>query len=248
MPIHDWSQVDAGVFHGFHTRWVARLVETLMPLLPAGYYAEAEQHAAERIADVLAPSIGETPDRISGGTGTVKAAVLESPRSAEHRTGRRRREKPRPRHVAIRHVTGHRVVALFEIVSPGNKDRRRHVDAFIDKAEMAIVGGVHVAVVDLFPSTAIAPFGLPSAIWRRFERKSIQPPTERPVTFGSFVGRNPPDAFFDYRAVGESLPSIPLFLTDDDYLELPLESTYQATFDHGPPYLRDKLSQAVPGV
>ncbi|MBX3397581.1 MAG: DUF4058 family protein [Gemmataceae bacterium] len=242
MPIHDWSQIDAGVFHGFHTRWIARLAETLIPLLPEGYYAEAEQHAADRIADVLALKIGDIADRGSPRSDVVKTAVVELPRTAEYRTGRRRREKLRPRHVAIRHVSGHRVVALVEIVSPGNKDRRRHVDAFIDKAEFAITGGVHVVVVDLFPASNFAPNGLPSAIWRRFERRSFVPPPERPVSFGSFVGRDPPAAFFDYRAFGENLPPIPLFLTDDDYLELPLESTYQTTFENSPPYLREQLA------
>lgn len=168
MSIHDWSRVDAGVFHGFHARWIARLAETLIPLLPPGYYAEAEQHASERIADVLTLRIA--PPVIGDFHSTnIKTAVLESPRVAEHRrAGRNRKEKLRPKHVAIRHVSGHRVVALIEIVSPGNKDRGSHVEAFVDKAEAAIAGGVHVVAVDLFPPSRSAPSGLPARIWRRF--------------------------------------------------------------------------------
>jgi len=34
MPVHDWTLVDAGTFHAFHTAWVTHLSETLidMPL------------------------------------------------------------------------------------------------------------------------------------------------------------------------------------------------------------------------
>ena len=46
MPIHDWTQVDAGTFHAFHTLWIAEIMKALNTgLLPAGYYAMAEQVA-----------------------------------------------------------------------------------------------------------------------------------------------------------------------------------------------------------
>ena len=54
MPVHDWTRVDAGMFHAFHTAWVTHLSETLNGgLLPSGYYALPEQHAGRHIADVL---------------------------------------------------------------------------------------------------------------------------------------------------------------------------------------------------
>jgi len=46
MPIHDWSRVDAGVFHAFHQRWIVAVFERLNEgLLPRGFYARAEQVA-----------------------------------------------------------------------------------------------------------------------------------------------------------------------------------------------------------
>ncbi len=54
MPVHDWTKVDAGVFHDFHCAWIIHIKEALNAgLLPDGYYAMAEQHARDRIADVL---------------------------------------------------------------------------------------------------------------------------------------------------------------------------------------------------
>lgn len=53
MPVHDWTRVDAGIFHDCHTVWVGHLRTAFNEgLLPAGYYALAEQHAGQTIADV----------------------------------------------------------------------------------------------------------------------------------------------------------------------------------------------------
>ena len=53
MPVHDWSQVDANVFHHFHQRWTIAICDTLNAgLLPPGFSALAEQHAAGLVPDV----------------------------------------------------------------------------------------------------------------------------------------------------------------------------------------------------
>ena len=47
MPIHDWKRVKAGVFHDFHHSWIEEIKRALNNgLLPADYYAMAEQQAA----------------------------------------------------------------------------------------------------------------------------------------------------------------------------------------------------------
>ena len=47
MPIHDWSRVDAGIFHHFHHGWIEEIARALNGgVLPDDYYAMAEQHAA----------------------------------------------------------------------------------------------------------------------------------------------------------------------------------------------------------
>ena len=54
MPVHDWTRVEAGIFHDFHTVWTVALRNALNEgLLPQGYYALAEQHAGRAITDVL---------------------------------------------------------------------------------------------------------------------------------------------------------------------------------------------------
>ena len=48
MPIHDWTRVSAGTFHGFHNAWITELARALNNgVLPSPFYAEAEQVASE---------------------------------------------------------------------------------------------------------------------------------------------------------------------------------------------------------
>src|SRR3954471_23482667 len=54
MPVHDWTRVDAGIFHGFHYSWIEEIARALnLGLLPEDYYALPEQHAAGFGPDVL---------------------------------------------------------------------------------------------------------------------------------------------------------------------------------------------------
>lgn len=62
MPVHDWTRVDAGIFHDFHNVWLGELRNVLNGgLLPAGYYAMTEQPAGKYITDVLTLPTGRLP-------------------------------------------------------------------------------------------------------------------------------------------------------------------------------------------
>ena len=44
MPLHDWTRVDAEIFHDFHTVWMGTRQTALNEgLLPRGYYALVEK-------------------------------------------------------------------------------------------------------------------------------------------------------------------------------------------------------------
>src|SRR3954447_25015275 len=54
MPIHDWSKVNAGVFHHFHHGWVEETKRLLNSgVLPPDHYAMVERHASYFVPDVL---------------------------------------------------------------------------------------------------------------------------------------------------------------------------------------------------
>jgi len=82
MPTHDWTRVEAGIFHDFHTVWIGAIRNSLNEgLLPSGYYALAEQHAGKMISDVLTLHTAEAaPDELPPlppDTGGI--AVAEAP-------------------------------------------------------------------------------------------------------------------------------------------------------------------------
>src|SRR5207245_10464046 len=72
MPIHDWTRVDAGLFHDFHQDWTIELRRALNAgRLPPGYVALADQRVGGPIPDVLTlRRTPKGPDRtgVSGGT------------------------------------------------------------------------------------------------------------------------------------------------------------------------------------
>src|SRR5437868_430814 len=85
MPIHDWTRVNAGIFHDFHHDWITMLKRALNDgLLPPGYYALAEQIAGGLGPDVLAldlslpgsPQAGDqtpAPEKASAGVALATA-------------------------------------------------------------------------------------------------------------------------------------------------------------------------------
>ncbi|HEX5442668.1 MAG TPA: hypothetical protein VFW87_02515 [Pirellulales bacterium] len=54
MPIHDWTRVEAGIFHHFQTEWMSMLAAALnQGLLPPDHYSLVEQIAGPWEPDVL---------------------------------------------------------------------------------------------------------------------------------------------------------------------------------------------------
>lgn len=54
MPIHDWKQVPAGIFHDFHQEWSVALKHALNGILPPPYYALINRPRRPCEADVYA--------------------------------------------------------------------------------------------------------------------------------------------------------------------------------------------------
>src|SRR5438093_1286230 len=153
MPVHDWTHVEAGIFHSFHNLWSAQLNNALNDgLLPQDYYALVEQHASRFVTDVLtlhaSPPNGEPPPLpLSGGA----IAVAEAPPKVRRKLTGPETYRQRRRTLAIRQVSGHRLVALLEIVSPANKDRPGTVGEFVAKVIEALDLRIHILLVDLLP-------------------------------------------------------------------------------------------------
>src|SRR5262249_28319347 len=129
--------------------------------------------------------------------------------------------------VVIRHATDHRVIAIVEIVSPGNKNTRHGLRAFVAKAVEILRAGVHLLIVDLFPPGPRDPHGIHKLIWDEFIDNEFALAPDRPLTLAAYSGGPYPETFVQRTAVGAALPDMPLFLTPEVYVPVPLEATYQ---------------------
>ncbi len=246
MPIHDWTLVDAGTFHAFHTGWITHLSETMNAgLLPAGYYAMPEQHLGRSIGDVLTLHAGDLSSDAEPSGSQGGLAVATAPPQIQQRLVASASAASRRRTLVVRHVTGHRIVALVEIVSPANKDRRSHVDDLAIKIASSVGAGVNVLLVDLLPPSAHDPSGLHGAVWQLLDPDSNRyvPPSDRLLTLAAYVAGAETEAYLQPVGVGSTLPDMPLFLRTDRYVNLPLEKTYDAAFRGMPAVWRDVLEK-----
>jgi hypothetical protein len=234
MPIHDWTRVAAGIFHDFHHEWITQIKHALNDgLLPSDYYALAEQQAAGFGPDVLTLQTDE-PDsepRAVGGTGPVAGATLTRPtaRFTAHSDAEFYRRKKSS--IVVRHVSGDRVVALVEIISPGNKSGRNALRNLLDKSLDFLEHKVHLLLIDLFPPTRRDPHGLHAALWSELvEGDAFMPPPDKPLTLAAYESDLEVTAYVETVAVGDALPSMPLILEPGGAVLVPLEDTYQAAW------------------
>lgn len=236
MPIHDWTRVSPGLFHHFHQDWTVEIARALnRGSLPTGYYAFVEQRVGGPEPDVVTVETGRR-DRTGGAVLTEPprtrlVARLESEAASYARKANR---------VAVRHQLGD-VVALIEVVSPGNKDGKDAFRTFVQKATGFLRAGVHLLIVDLFPPTARDPQGVHKAIADEFLDTPNELPADKPLTVASYFAGYPLTAYVEPVAVGDVLPDMALFLTHDEYVNVPLEKTYRATWDVCPEPIRELL-------
>ncbi len=234
MPVHDWTRVDAGIFHAFHHDWITDLARALnRGILPADYYALPEQHAAGFGPDVLtlqgSRDKGEdstAPVSSGGGTALLLAAPTLAPTAETDMEFYHRKQTP----IVVRHVSGDRVVAMIEIVSPGNKATRNSLRKFVEKAAELLDQHIHLLIVDILPPGRHDPHGIHAAIWDDVAGQEYLPPAGRTLTLAAYETDLTIRAYVREVAVGDSLPDMPLFLEPNGCVQVPLEATYQTAF------------------
>jgi Protein of unknown function (DUF4058) len=237
MPIHDWTRAEAGDFHHFHQTWIPFLAAAFNGGgLPPGFIALAEQVTGRPVPDAVTLEF-RSP---RGGAGGVATAPAPAPSARVIQRLERINYAKRADRVVIRHGRG-RVVAIIEILSPGNKDSRHASRSFVEKAADILSQGIHLVVADLFPPTPRDPQGIHKAIWDEFGDEPFDFLPDKPLTIASYIGGDLPTAYVESVGVGDRLPPIPLFLTEYDYEPCPLDATYDQAWAVFPAMLKETL-------
>lgn len=253
MPIHNWSRVSDGMFHWFHQRWIGAISDWLnQGQLPEGYYAIGELYADGVYPDVLAvedrPLDHETKNgHSSNGFGV---AIAESPPKTRF-TWEAETEGYLARKdlIAIRNIEGI-LVAVIEIVSRGNKSSQSRLRKFVAKTTGFLDQGVHVLVIDLFPPTRRDPHGIHQVIWSEKYDGEFDFQPDKPLTLASYMASSEDtaaSAYVEPIAVGDALPSMPLFLWPRRYINVELESTYASAWAVYPAPLKPKVERTEAG-
>jgi len=245
MPIHDWTKVDAGWFHDFHQTWSIEIKRVLnCGILPEGVFAFIEQkteYGRKRIPrrkpdeprrfepDVLALQISEVDfSQHHGGT-----MVVDRPqtRLVQHVETDQEHYARRANRISI-HKGKDRVVAVVEIVSPGHKHSKRAFEKFLGKTTKFLDQGIHVLLLDLFPPTPRDPQGVHHADWDRYSDEIAAFSREKPLTLVGYSAGEELQAFIEPVAMGDALPLMPLFITPEKHVKVPLEESYMAAWDN----------------
>jgi Protein of unknown function (DUF4058) len=244
MPIHDWTGVDSGLFHAFHQDWIGVLARSLNAgVLPRDYFALREQSIRDPIPDVLTLKLSEGPEQSNGPSAGL--AVSTAPprvriiRRADETIYVRKTDR-----IAVRHWPG-QVVAVVEIVSPGNKASANELLTFVEKTANLLAQRVHLLVIDLFPPSKRDPQGIHKAIWDQFVDEDFELPIDKRLTLSAYDAGPPLVAYVEPVAVGQALPDMPIFLKPDVYVPAPLEESYRITWDEFFPAPMKRLLEAL---
>jgi len=252
MPGHDWTQVVAGNFHDFHQKWIISLCDLLSNgLLPEDYYALAEQRAKGPIPDLLTLEYGDPNESEEHSLRDTRSEPFIRSAPEGNQSGALLVEEVPPNvrflgeledadfyawqadTVTVRHAKGDRVVAYVEIISPGNKSNHLAIKKYGQKLMEALMRGCQFLMIDILPPGRFDPDGLHAAVWP-FGAGDCVVTADEPFGMASYRSKGDPYLFFERCGLGQPLPDMPLFITPETYVNLPLEQSYSRAWQSVP--------------
>ena len=238
MPLHDWSTQIDEVFHDFHLRWSGNLTEALnQGVLPGDLFARCEANIAIDEGDGSdeyrrEPDVSIVTDPFGRDPGGVVAMTAAEPDTDIVLATEGYLERQRT--VAVRRASG-QLVAAIEIASQANLSSLRRREALAAKCVAIGRAGVHVCLLNLHllaGRTPSAEYLLAEGLGMSRGLKMEIPEREADEAMMTSVGLcyPKPQLFADRVRVGDVLKPLPLVVSEDHYVPLPLEETYMRTF------------------
>ncbi len=234
MPLRDHFHPPVSKHHSWnelHGMWPATIVRQLFDLLPSGYVAAPIAHLGKAFAvdcQVNEPIVIESAPGTGNGS-VITATTPEPARTLEV-------DLPDPSEYEVRIYDaehGRQLVAAIEIASPSNKDRPESRGAFVAKLAALLQRDICVAIVDLVTAQQFNLYAdLLEVSGAADPRLDPAPPPLYAVTTRNRK-RSPKRSLLDVwyvpMTLGQPLPTLPLWLTPDLRVLLPLEPGYEET-------------------
>lgn len=227
MPLLDHFGPPLGLVRPWemvHSAWANAIATQLNTVLPAGYFAGAEVHWGREIeVDVATVEDHTASFAASEGGGTA----VEAPPRPAIRAPLDVAEHDRVEVRVHREESGLELVAAVELVSPANKDRSVHRDAFAMKCAGYLHHGVSLVVADIVTERRA---NLHAEILER-----VRVVAETGIDFDLYavayrVDESEPvailEAWPEELSIGADLPTLPLWITADVSVPVDLETSY----------------------
>lgn len=128
-------------------------------------------------------------------------------------------------------ASGRKLVAVVEIVSPSNKDRPESRRAFVAKCAALLHKGVSVAIVDICGTPNFNLYAqLLDWLGRADPAMAEEPSLYAAACRGRSVRRKTRlETWAHVLEFGKPLPTLPIWLSDDLWITLDLEASYEET-------------------
>lgn len=238
MPLRDHFRpplADVTTWEGIHGGWPMVIVQQLGKKLPPRYVAAPHVHSGSYVEIDVATydtaDAGSQPGRGDQANGGVATAVWAPSRP----TLAVETELPDADEYEVRVFDtrrGRRLVAAVELVSPANKDRPEHRRLFVAKCAALLQQGVAVSVVDV---VTVRDFNLYADLLDLLGQSDPSLGSRPPGLYAVSCRRRVADqkrlleSWYDPLAVGQPLPTLPLWLADSLAVPLDLEASYEQT-------------------
>jgi len=223
MPLYDHFQPPLSLrrhWHAFHNAWSTYLASYLNDQLPAGYFAEANVQFGIEIDVATWEEEGPAPGAAVAGwtapapTQTVPVTLIGDVVEV----------------LVFDREGGPTLVGAIELVSPANKDRPEHRDAFVSKCAAYLQQGAGLVVVDVVTSRRA---NLHEQLMARLAPAGTAPLDSdlyavayRPVERSAAPSL---DLWEHGLELGRPLPTVPLWLRGGLCLPVDLGATYERT-------------------
>ncbi|MCZ6681000.1 MAG: DUF4058 family protein [Candidatus Poribacteria bacterium] len=251
MSLYDVTQLqfpgDDSIDHHFHAGWLIALADRLNRTFPeeSGFEAIFEKKVNPIEADVV--TIDSLADEANRQFFDQQFPPLQIPAPAV--SFKNPIFPDDAKDLTIRTASG-KIISIVELTSPGNKDARKKADAYALNAISYLQQGINYLVIDVLPPTRFVDT-FHNLIAALLEGKELTPPKEQPFYMISYhvwivAGDVRIDVYPYWLRLGETLPRVPLFLIDELYIDVDLESTFMEAVDRLPPRHRRKLRESLP--
>jgi hypothetical protein len=257
MPLYDLTRLqfpgDDSIYHHFHASWLISIADALNQSFPeeSGFEAIFETtpwppllrgKATPIEADIVTI---DTLEQELGGRIPEAFDSLELPPPAVSFVNPIFPEEAKD--ITIRTPSG-KIISVIELTSPGNKNATGKVSNYTANALSYLRQGINYLIIDALPPTNFVDT-FHNLIAELLEGDLLHPPVGKPFYAISYRVLLKFDLVIEtyptWFGIGETLPTVPLFLIDELRVALDLETTFMEAFRKLPPRHRRKLQEKI---